>query len=225
MNTTSQNPSENPAMDAWDVEMHLSLRRRARLAVMAAFICLVVVLLQSIALASLTPLKTIEPVVITVDKNTGLANVDTQLNGLTLSDDEAVTQSLIYRYVRDRETYDFGDLTERLERVFDLSVGEAQTDMQVLYSDDNPNNPIKIYGRSGRVLVRIQSIVLQPGNRALLRLEKSVQVQAASEPSTRNFVVSLSYDFDRTGTMSLQERWDNPTGFFVDDYRIDREAS
>ena len=212
-------------MDAWEVEMHLSLRRRARLAVFAVFICLGVVLFQSLALFALVPLKTIEPVVITVDKNTGLANVDTRLNGLSLSDDEAVTQSLIYRYVRDRETYDFGDLTERLETVFDLSMGEAQTDMQALYSEDNPNNPINIYGRSGRVLVRIQSIVLQPGNRALLRVEKSVQAQAAEQPSTRNFVVSLAYGFDRTGTMSLQERWDNPTGFYVDDYRIDREAN
>lgn len=225
MKHDSQNPSENPAMNAWEDEMHLSLKRRARLAGIAAFGCIGIALFQSMALYGLFPLKTIEPIVITVDKNTGLANVDTKLNGLSLSDDEAVTQSLIYRYVRDRETYDAGDLNERLEVVFDLSKGEAQTDMQALYSEDNPNNPISIYGRSGRVLVRIQSIVLQPGNRALLRLEKSVQAQAAVVPTVRNFVVSVSYGFDRTGTMSLQERWDNPTGFYIDDYRIDREAN
>ena len=225
MKHDSLNPSDNPAMIAWEEEMHLSLRRRARWAVIAAAVCLVIVLLQSMALYGLFPLKTIEPIVITVDKNTGLANVDTRLNGLSLSDDEAVTQSLIYRYVRDRETYDAGDLTERLEVVFDLSKGEAQTDMQALYAEDNPNSPISIYGRSGRVLVRIQSIVLQPGNRALLRLEKSIQDQAGVVPTTRNFVVSVSYGFDRTGTMSLQERWDNPTGFYIDDYRIDREAN
>ena len=127
--------------------------------------------------------------------------------------------------MRDRETYDAGDLAERLESVFDLSQGEAQTDMRALYSEDNPNNPMNIYGSSGRVLVRIQSVVLQPGNRALLRLQKSIQSRAAVIPTERNFVVSVSYGFDRTGTMSLQERWENPTGFFVDDYRIDREAN
>jgi len=205
--------------------MHLSLRRRAKWAVVVATVSLVVAACQGAALAALLPLKTIEPIVITVDKNTGLANVDTRLNGLSLSDDEAVTQSLIYRYVRDRETYDAGDLAERLETVFDLSQGEAQTDMRALYSEDNPNNPMSVYGSSGRVLVRIQSIVLQPGNRALLRIEKSSQTQAAVTPTSRNFVVSLSYDFDRTGTMTLQERWDNPTGFYIDDYRIDREAN
>ena len=205
--------------------MHLSLRRRAKWAVVVATVSLVAATCQAAALAALLPLKTIEPIVITVDRNTGLANVDTRLNGLSLSDDEAVTQSLIYRYVRDRETYDAGDLAERLETVFDLSQGEAQTDMRALYSEDNPNNPMNVYGSSGRVLVRIQSIVLQPGNRALLRIEKSSQTQAAVTPTSRNFVVSLSYDFDRTGTMTLQERWDNPTGFYIDDYRIDREAN
>lgn len=219
------NDSQNPPKNAWEEEMHLSLKRRTRLACLVSFVSLAIALFASMALFALVPLKTIEPVVITVDKNTGLANVDTRLNGLSLSDDEAVTQSLIYRYVRDRETYDAGDLSERLEVVFDLSKGEAQTDMQALYAEENPNNPMSIYGRSGRVLVRIQSVVLQPGNRALLRMEKSIQTQAAAVPTVRNFVVSLSYGFDRTGTMSLQERWDNPTGFFIDDYRIDREAT
>ena len=221
MKTTSQNPS----VEAWEDEMYLSLRRRARVASVTAFVAIGAVAMQSIALSALVPLKSIEPIVITVDKNTGLANVDTKLNGLSLSDDEAVTQSLIYRYVRDRETYDFGDLKERLEVVFDLSQGEAQADMVALYSEDNPNSPMNVYGSNGRVLVRIQSVVLQPGSRALLRVEKSIQSRAAVQPTVRNFVVSLSYGFDRTGTMSLQERWDNPTGFVIDDYRIDREAS
>jgi len=221
----ARNPSKKAGLDAWEVEMHLSLRRRARVAGLLAFVGLITACFMAMALFALVPLKTIEPIVITVDKNTGLANVDTRLNGLTLSDDEAVTQSLIYRYVRDRETYDAGDLAERLESVFDLSQGEAQTDMRALYSEDNPNNPMNIYGSSGRVLVRIQSVVLQPGNRALLRLQKSIQSRAAVIPTERNFVVSVSYGFDRTGTMSLQERWENPTGFFVDDYRIDREAN
>lgn len=217
--------SQNPSTDAWEEELYLSLRGRLRWAVLFAAACFVVMIVLSLTLYGLFPLKSIEPIVITVDKNTGLANVDSRLNGLSLSDDEAITQSLIYRYIRDRETYDFGDLEERLERVFDLSDAEAQTDMRALYADDNPNNPIAIYGRNSRVLVRIQSVVLQPNNRALIRLEKSIQAQAGIQPTQRNFVVSLSYGFDRTGTMSLQERWDNPTGFYVDDYRIDREAN
>lgn len=212
-------------IDRWEDELYLSWSRKARIAWVIATVSVFVAILSVIAVILLTPLKSVEPIVITVDKNTGLANVSSTLGELSLSDDEAVTQALIYRYARDRETYAAYDHTARLNAVFLMSRGEAASDLRKLYGEDNPNSPINIYGKAGRVNVKIRSIVLAETDRAVLRLTKTARSQPNAPEASRNYVATVTFGFDRTGSMSLEERWNNPTGFFVTNYRLDEEAN
>lgn len=216
----TQNPHE-----AWENQNYLSLKRSARMGWLAAFAGLTCAGLMALALAAALPLKTIEPIVMTVDAGTGLVNVQSKLGNITLDDEDALTQSLLFRYVRDRETYDNIDLEDRINSVYEISRSKARNDLALLYSEENPNNPREIYGATGRITVKIQSVILQPGNRALIRLQKSTQRQSGEAPFTRNFVATIGFEFDREGTMTLAERWENPVGFFVNDYRIDEEAN
>lgn len=210
--------------DEWENELYFSVRRRARLAWSLVVILLVVVGLMAAAIAMLTPLKSIEPIVITVDRNTGLANVESMLGTVTLDDDVAVTQSLIYQYVRDRETYDAQDVKERMNAVFRRTQAPSRNELRTLYTLDNPNNPMNVYGSRERVQVKIRSVILNPGDRAQVRLVKTVLNSSGEAVATRNYVAVLTYGYDREGSMSLEERWSNPLGFFVSRYRIDQEA-
>src|SRR3546814_13425171 len=57
-----------------------------------------------VAVAALTPLKTGEPYVITVDRNTGEASIAAKLHGdATITYDEAVRKYFLATYVRYRE--------------------------------------------------------------------------------------------------------------------------
>lgn len=212
-------------IDRWEEELYLSCKRRARMAYLVAGVAGVISVLSVSAVMLLTPLKTVEPIVITVDKNTGLANVSSTLGELSLSDDEAVTQSLLFRYTRDRETYAAYDHKGRLEAVFEMSRGSAASDLKGLYKQENPNNPMNIYGSSGIVSVEIQSVVLTETDRATIRMKKTARKQPGAPENSRNYVATVTFAFDRTGAMSLKERWNNPTGFFVTNYRIDEEAN
>lgn len=210
--------------DEWENELYFSVRRRARLAWILVVILLVVVGLMAAAIAMLTPLKSVEPIVITVDRNTGLANVESMLGTVTLDDDVAVTQSLIYQYVRDRETYDAQDVKERMNAVFRRTQPPSRSELRTLYTLDNPNNPMNVHGARERVQVKIRSVVLNPDDRAQVRLVKTVLNGSGEAVATRNYVAVLTYGYDREGSMSLEERWSNPLGFFVSRYRIDQEA-
>ncbi len=213
------------AIDAWEDEMYLSMGRRLRLAYIVAAIGVVIGILGIGAVYRLTPLKELVPLPITVDKHTGLANVGSRLGTVTMDDDEYVTQALLYQYVRDRETYDVQDQKERIDAVYTISRDAAASDLAALYAETNPNSPMNIYGGHGRVKTRIRSVTLEGNNRARLRITKQARSQPGAPFSERNFMVLLSYGFDRTGNMTLEERWENPTGFFVTNYRLDEEAS
>ena len=210
---------------AWEAETYFSQKRSiSRLRIYGVgqtilSICLVAIMMMMV------PLQKTDTVVLTVDKHTGLVNVESHLGQITLDDEEALTQSLIFRYVRDRETYDYADYQELINGVYKVSKGRAAKDLKALFEDDNKNSPANVLGRRGRVTVKIRSVVLQPNDRALINLIKTTQAVSGGPTNSRNYVVGLSYGFNRKGKMTLAERWINPVGFYVENYRIDEEAN
>lgn len=217
-------PTIHQGHDHWEDEMFLSMRRRLRLAYVVGGIGTLIGVMGVAAVMALTPLKEQIPITMTVDKHTGLVNVESRLGGLTLDDDEYVTQALLFQYARDRETYDAYDQRDRLNDVYRLSCGVAAGELAALYAEENPNSPMNIYGSRGRVDVRIRSVTLDDWNKATLRITKNARAEPGAPVSERNFVLTMGFEFDRTGSMTLEERWKNPTGFCVSNYRLDEEA-
>ena len=211
-------------VDVWESEIYLSLKKRERLAWFVAIVASIIALLSVTAVIFLTPLKTIEPVIITVDKYTGNANLTSQINSVTVSDEEAIAQALVHQYVRDRETYDNQDQRERINKVARFSADQTIQDLRQLYDDNNPLNPINRYGAATRITVTINSIVIDQENRmATVRLTKTL-VADGSADSEAQYVATMTFEFDRSKDMTLAKRWENPTGFAVTNYRIDAEA-
>ncbi|WP_282611322.1 virB8 family protein [Pelagibius sp. Alg239-R121] len=213
------------ATDAWEAELYLSKDRKVRYAVIFGIIGYVIAIFEAVALMGLAPLKTVEPITIIVDKQTGEATVSSMVEGSRLNEEEALTQSLLFRYVRDRETYDSLDQQARIRAIDKITKGRASNDLHALYGNDNPMNPLTVNGQARRLTVSVKSVVLQPDNRALLRIEKSLYEAPGAIPVSKAFVITMRYGFDRKGTMSLEERWVNPMGFYVENYRIDEEAN
>ena len=206
----------------WEEELFASASRRAKRAwlVTAAALGLSAIALGH-SLVTLTR-HSVEPVIITLDKITGLAEVRARLSDMDMASDEAVTQSLIYRYVRDRETYDAADNAARIERVYETSAEQASTSLFALWGSDHPRHPTLLYGRDAKVTVAIRSISFIDADTASLRIRKSVSRGGAA--STRNYVVTLDFAYARGGERVIEAIWQNPLGFSVTSYRIDPET-
>ena len=218
-------PDQQPAQDlgnVWEEELFASAKLSARRAwrlTSCAFVLSVLGLGHS--LYSVSTHK-IEPVVITVDNQTGLSQVRSRIGDVTLDDDEAITQSYLYRYVRDRETYDLADNEKRIEGVYAESTGQAADSLFAIWGEDNKEHPGNIYGDRGKVTVRIRSISFIDADTASLRIRKHIRDGAAV--AERDYVVMLDFQYARGGERLLEALWQNPLGFTVTSYRIDAES-
>jgi len=208
--------------DIWEEELFasakLSARRAWRMTACALGLAAFGIGHSLYALAS----HKIEPVVITVDNQTGLSEVRSRIGDVSLDDDEAITQSYLYRYVRDRETYDPADNAKRIEGVYAESAGQAADSLFAIWGEDNMEHPSNIYGDRGNVGVRIRSISFIDADTASLRIRKLIRDGGAV--AERDYVVTLDFTYARGGERVLEALWRNPLGFTVTSYRIDAES-
>jgi len=157
------------------------------------------------------------PELIPFDPATGSAVSWAQVRSISVHEERAVRDSLIYAYVRDRETFNQLDNDVRVRTVMARSTGDAAASMRSLWSSANPNFPPARYG-SGRMDVEIISISPMSGDRAQVRLRKRLRSQEGDQVG--NFTVTLAYQFQPTEVREIADVWANPLGFQVTEYAI-----
>ena len=134
-------------------ELIFGVRRRERMA-WAVAIGGVLLGLGGVAVAGMTlPLKETQAFVTIVDKDTGLAERAVRVEAAGIEHGAAVEQSLLYTYVKNRETYDAADNEARILQAYRMSSPRMQTALKAQWDQANPNYPPTIYGASGKVLV------------------------------------------------------------------------
>jgi type IV secretion system protein VirB8 len=207
----------------WSDDLIGGLRRSRRTAWMVAGAALVVAGLEAVALAGLTPLKTVVPLTLTVDRQTGYVQQVADLKPGTLAQDEAVTQSFLVQYVLARESFDATDLRQSYRKVMLWSAGEARTAYQQMMQRATPGSPLAVYHASSLVTVTIKSVsILSPGA-ALVRFDKSLSERGAPQGTPGAFAAVIAYRYS-SAPMSMGDRFINPLGFQVTRYRRDAET-
>jgi type IV secretion system protein VirB8 len=208
--------------DIWEAEI---IKRAKRSSHVAWFFSLVFAAISGMSLAAvmlMLPLKSFEPYVVEVDRNTGYIEVK---SGLTrparLTDQEAVTQANVVRYLRHREGYDPYAIEEYFGIAALLSTGNAANELQALYSAANPRNPAKVYGKQKRVEVAVKSVSLPNDSTAIVRF--STTEKSETEAIDHHWISVVRFRYTDT-PIKNEWRFENPLGFQVYDYRRDQET-
>ena len=157
------------------------------------------------------------PQLVPFDTTTGAAVPWAEVRAISLTEERAVTEAMIFSYVRDRETFNQLDNDLRVRSVMSRSTGDAASSMRSLWSSANPNYPPTRYG-SARMDVEIISIAPLSGNRAQIRLRKRLRSNEGDQIG--NFTVTLAYDFEPAELREIADVWANPFGFKVREYAI-----
>ena len=204
-------------------ELIFGVRRRERMA-WAVAIGGVLLGLGGVAVAGMTlPLKETQAFVTIVDKDTGLAERAVRVEAAGIEHGAAVEQSLLYTYVKNRETYDQADNEARILRVYRMSETRVQAALKAQWDKANPNYPPLIYGASGKVIVDVLSITPVAENTAQVRFTK--RLEKPSEPDRiGKFYATVRYAFEPTTASAVELVWENPFGFTVTDYRVTAES-
>lgn len=204
----------------FEQEIYLSAQRRARIATMVSFVALGVAALAVAAVMALAPLKATKPYVLIVDRATGATERAVEIEALSLSEEAAVRQASLARYVIARETYDAYDNRHRVALVLEQSRGDAEETWRALWDEENPHHPDKDFGETTRVRVSIVEITEVADGVAQIRLRKTLRVPSRP-PIEAAYVATVKFGFDAGAVTRIEELWQNPLGFFVEEYRID----
>lgn len=197
--------------------------RESRIAWRVAAGAGVVALLLAIALALLVPLKSVEPYVLTVDRQTGAVEAATTLQSGRLSQNEAVIQAQLAGYVIARETFDSTDLPQLYRRVQAMSARPVASAYVAGMAAANPDSPLRTLNRGDTVSIKIRSVSLVGETSGLVRFTATRTAQGAATGQSTNYVSAISFGFNGR-PLSQADRFDNPLGFQVTRYRRDPDG-
>jgi type IV secretion system protein VirB8 len=223
MNADSQTDAFiDPAMD-WETDEILRARKHVRLSLLLGVCGMLTGLAGCLAVAFLSPLKSVEPIVIRVDKTTGSADIITRVDERTVVYNEVLDKYWLSRYVNYREEYSNADAYPYYQAVSLMSsrqVGEAYF---AQINPRNPRAPVNVYAKDGLVDVTVNSITfLGANNVSQVRFTRTERGPNTAAKET-HWIATIAYQY-LASPMKEHDRLINPTGFQVTEYRLDSET-
>ncbi|WP_179381337.1 virB8 family protein [Jannaschia marina] len=158
------------------------------------------------------------PVVVPYNPETGMALPNASVGAVTVTENQAIIEAAVFRYVTDRETYNQVDNDLRVRSILERSDGAAEASMRNLWNSANANYPPTVYGGNARLDVEILSINRIGTNRATVRLRKRLTGPQGVQAGL--FTATLLFEFRPEERRSIDDVWTNPFGFTVTEYSI-----
>ncbi|HEX8063801.1 MAG TPA: VirB8/TrbF family protein [Allosphingosinicella sp.] len=225
------NEQNREALDAyykdaatWNRDRLDAMHKSQRMAWWVAIGAGTVAVLEAGALILLTPLKTVEPYTLLVDRTTGYVQALKPLDADKIAPDAALTQSFLVQYVIARESFDADTLTVNYNKVASWSAEQARSGYLSSVQVSNPQSPLILYPRTTVIETRVKSVSPLGRNVALVRFDTVRRDAGGQVQPPRSWVSVIRYRFSGEPA-SLEERFVNPLGFRVLRYRRDPESA
>ena len=208
---------------SWDHDRLIAANRSKRLAWIVASVATGLAVTGVAAVAMLTPLKTVAPYVITVDKATGASEITSPMSrDIPATYNEAVTKYFLADYVRNREGWIPQARQEFFEGVLAMSSRDEQARWTAFYAKDNSKSPQSVFTDLDTVFIAIKSVTFVSKNVAQVRFTKTLQRGATATDTPA--IATITYDTTDTPSTE-QQRFKNPLGLEVHSYRADLEVT
>jgi type IV secretion system protein VirB8 len=207
---------------SWATDALARSQRALRTAWIVAGAAAAVAFIEAVALALLTPLKTVQPVTLLVDRHTGYVQAIHPLESSRLEASEALTRSFLAQYVAAREAFDRATVAIDYRKVALWSAGGARLSYLSTMPAEAPDSPFRRYPPGTIVAVTVKSVSRLAPDTALVRFDRTIQGRdAAAAPQPWIAIVHYRYS---SAPMRFEDRLVNPLGFQVTSYRKDAEA-
>ena len=158
------------------------------------------------------------PVVVPYDPATGFALPEASVGATTVTENRAIIEAEVFRYVTDREIYNQLDNDLRIRSVLRRSDRGAQVSLREIWNSANANYPPTVYGPNARLDVEILSINLIDKTRATVRIRK--RLTSIEGVQAGLFTATVLFEFRPEERRTIDEVWTNPFGFTVLEYAI-----
>lgn len=207
----------------WYKDRYQYVLVQRKLLALITLLSLVCTLVTVIVIAYLTPLKTVEPFVIQVDQKSGITQTVDPLTVKELTANEAVNNFFIVQYIRSRETYNIRDLARAYDLVRIMSEREKVYPEFVRQADpNNPRSNAARLGSTGTRSVKFKSIAYL--NPQLVQARLLIEEKSDNGGYFQQHKIALvAFEYVKMN-LTIEERYTNPLGFRVTDYRLDEDV-
>lgn len=210
------------AMD-WASSREKGLVRSTGLAWIIAGGASLIAVAEAFALVSLAPLKSVTPIPMLVDRETGFVQTLNADGRTELRADASLTQSLLAQYVQAREGFNIATVAADYRKVMLWSAQDARNEYGALMPRQNPQSPLRLYPRTTTVETSVKSISPLSKDVYLVRFTTQRHDEGAKPGEQRHWAAVLTYRFVDT-PMKLDDRLANPLGFQVVRYHKSEET-
>lgn len=213
---------------SWDADRAAQTARTLRIAWLVAAAGWLSSVATAVALAFLTPLKTVAPYVIRVDNTTGIVDVVPQYAG-TSSVPETVTRYLLRHYVDVCERFNWATAEADYQECGAFNSPRRNQQWSMAWALSNPNSPLNLYKDGTAVTVRVASISFferANGIRDLaqVRYVKAKRSQEGGESAVTHWIATLQYAYVQPSKDVQLRQW-NPLGFRIIEFRPEAETT
>jgi type IV secretion system protein VirB8 len=208
---------------SWAQEQNDALRSSRKVAWIVAAVASIIALALAVAVMFLTPLKTVVPYTLLVDRQTGYVQSLSPIESNRIAPDSALTQSFLVQYVIAREGFDRATVQSDYKKVALWSADTARSSYMSEIQVSNPDSPLTRLPPGTIIQTRVRSVSALGQNTALVRYETVQQGKNANAQVPRGWVALVSYRFSNA-PMSVEDRFINPLGFQVTRYRRNAET-
>lgn len=207
--------------ETWDQELYGKLKRDRNIALGVAAFAAILAALSMIAVMMLTPLKSVEPYMILVDKTTGHSEAVRKLvysETSPLTEKESFVLAEINKYILTRHTYDPFD-SPRRRLTMQMTTNKTEVKRYFREAEQDKEN----FSSSTRRFVNIKSVVPNLSQKsAQVRFSTTLETPSGTG-TTEHWIATLKYTFVDLN-LQMKYRHLNPLGFIVTSYRVDPET-
>lgn len=209
--------------DSWAKDRNDALRASRRVAWWVAGAACLIAVCEALALLFLTPLKTVEPYTLLVDRQTGFVQPLKPLNPEAISGDRALTQSFLVQYVIAREGFDINALQDDYRKVALWSAGAARRSYLAGIQVSSPDSPLVRFPRSTVIDVQVKSVTPLGKDVTMVRYDTQRRDAGGQVLPAQPWMSVIHYSYAGEPA-SMADRMINPLGFTVTSYRKSAEA-
>jgi type IV secretion system protein VirB8 len=208
---------------SWADERTQSVYASRKVAWIVAMVATAIALLLAIAILFMLPLKTVVPHTVLVDKQTGFVQALDPAAPQKIAPQKALTQSFLVQYVEAREGFEISTVQGQFRKVALWSTGREKSRYVSMMQASNPESPLARLPRDSVIDVNVRSVSQISDNSALVRFASIRRDQGGTEQPVQNWVAVIKYRYSNA-PMTVEDRYVNPLGFEVTDYRKDAET-
>lgn len=207
---------------SWAEDARVAAARSRRTAWTVAGIAVGIAAFEAVALAMLAPLKTVQPITLLVDRQTGFVQSLDPTTPQRVSANTALTDAYLAQYVTAREGFDRATIQGDYRRVGLWSTGRARSSYIASMTTGSASSPSQ-YPAGTVITVRVKSVSRLSQGSALVRFDTQRSERNGGNGLAQPWISVVRFRYS-SAPMQMQDRLVNPLGFQVTGYRRDAEA-